>query len=365
MELLDQLSHKPIMTAQGLHLDTRTKRGMVLGLGLLLSLTTFSVAAPPANPTDCIILITTDMGRGTGFLCNMDGSNYIVTCTHVLAGAQRFEFSTINKGQVKPVKLELANDRDLARLHIADASVPAFELSGTDPKIGNRVKVLGNSQGSGTITELTGEIKGIGPELLEVDAGFVSGNSGSPILDDEARVMAIASFVAKPGVTNWITSGTRFADTRRFGVRPNNVKWVTVSTRRFYQEASVLADFDTFLYDASLVARLLDHHNLEDLPKVVALQKQGSRPRYADTGYATLINGVCNSFSLALDAYKRGLDIRSSSVSAPLQNAEMSFGKFPELPLRKIHDAKWSTKHYEDMAKDYEKIFTTWKQPAK
>src|SRR5437016_3542694 len=93
-------------------------------------------AQPTADPSACVALITTDRGRGTGFVCEFGGTNYLVTNAHVLEGAQQFEFRTINGTTLKAIRLELANDRDLARVLIDNPQHPSLRINADQPKIG-------------------------------------------------------------------------------------------------------------------------------------------------------------------------------------------------------------------------------------
>lgn len=319
-------------------------------------------AQQKAEPSECIVLINTDLGEGTGFVCRLGGTNYIVTNAHVLEGAQKFEFRTINKGKLKGVQIDLANDRDMARILIDGSEQASLRPADAAPAIGKPITVLGNSQGMGAVTELKGTIRGMGPDVIEVDAPFVEGNSGSPILNADGQVFGVATFVAKPGITNWITEGTPFAGTRRFGVRlQGGIEWKPVSVRQFYAESSTLVDCDRFLYDSSRLVEILRTGNLAPLGHISARLKNPDSPRYFDPDFARVITQFCDSLKSAETSYKQGRNERSSSVSAPLRAATMTFQQFPQVPLRKLRQMKWSTKHYEKMAKEYEKVFSEWK----
>lgn len=322
-------------------------------------------AKPPADPTDAVIIIKTDRGAGTGFICQLGDSNYVVTCTHVLSGGQQFEFQTHNGGRLQPVALELADDRDLARVHITDPNPPALVAATNDTKISNPVVVFGNSEGAGVVTRLEGKVQAVGPALLEVDAQFVKGNSGSPILDAHNQALAVASFVSRAGTTNWVNNGTRFTETRRFGVRLQGVRWIPVTPRRLYEESSILSDLDAFLHDATTIVHMLHEKNFNDLVQLAVQQRADNPPRYHDPAYSQKISAVCTSLNDANQAYKRGLDLRSGSVAATMKSAEMAYKSFPTLALQQLHETRWSTQHYRDRAAKLEKIFTDWKLEAR
>lgn len=342
----------------------RTVAALALLLAIWSTGLTFA-AKPTVDPTAAVIIIKTDRGTGTGFICQLGTSNYIVTCTHVLSGAQQFDFQTINGTRLQAVTLELADDRDLARISIADDNPPALTAAITDAKINDPIIVLGNSAGAGVVTRLEGKVNAVGPALLEVDAQFVSGNSGSPVLNARNKVLAVASFVSRAGSTNWVNSGTRFTETRRFGARLQGAQWLPITPRRLYEESSILNDLDTFLRDSATIVNMLHERNFTDLVQLAVQQRVDHPPRYHDPAYSQKISGVCTSLNDANQAYKRGLDMRSGSVAATLKSAEMAYKSFPTLPLQKLHETRWSTQHYRDRAAKFEKIFNDWKLEAR
>ena len=314
------------------------------------------------EPTESIVIITTERGGGTGFICAMGGTNYIVTNTHVLEGAQRYDFRTLNQNHLTGLSLELADDRDLARIRLDKTPVPALAVAGGLPKIGEKITVLGNSEGMDAVTRLEGAVDGLGPNVVEVNAKFVSGNSGSPILNASGGVVAVATFVTRPGFTNWVNQGTRFSQVRRFGVRLDAPVWVPINPRLFYQESTVLRDFETFLRDSATMMNLLNHHDLEKLSLFGVSQKSDDTSRYFDSQYPNQIAAFCSNLKRANEAVRSGLDKRSGSASVSLHMALTGFRRFPELPLSKLRQARWSTRFYRDSAQDYEKTFTQWKK---
>jgi hypothetical protein len=330
---------------------------------LLLGWLAGPLALGAAEPTEAIVIITTDRGTGTGFCCTLGGTNYLVTNTHVIEGAQRFQFQTLNRVALTGATLELANDRDLARIRLDKAPPATLSASAGTPKHNAKVTVLGNSGGAGAVTQLEGNVLAVGPEVIEVSAPFVSGNSGSPILDETGSVLGVATFVTKPGatVTNWITEGTRFDKPRRFAVRLANVQWIPTSPRQLYEQSSILRDCDTFLGDSKIIMAMLKEQNYEQLA-AFALQRRTQKDRYFNEQYSTLVKGFCNNLSSAAERVRRdGLDPRSASVNASLRMAQSQFQQFPDLPLKKLGETRWLTEHYRKEAVRYEAVFTQWK----
>jgi hypothetical protein len=100
------------------------------------------------------------------------------------------------------------------------------------------VKIYGNSDGKGVITEIKGEIIGIGPKELEVSSEFVQGNSGSALLNDLGEVVGVATYAIKDfNPDDWVKADTRFSRARRFALRLNDLKWKKKSLKTVYLEA--------------------------------------------------------------------------------------------------------------------------------
>jgi len=184
---------------------------------------------------------------GSGFIAKMDGKTYIFTNQHMIMGADRIDFTTVNGETLKPTGVELSIKRDMVRLPIADRA-DALEISG-DAGMGMPLAVFGNSEGAGVATELYGKVTGVGADRLEVSAEFVSGNSGSPVINKNKEVIGIASYVrfSRP---SRMTENTRFENkARRFCYRLTDVQWAPVNWRKYnsaygmlYREHEDVAD---------------------------------------------------------------------------------------------------------------------------
>jgi len=100
--------------------------------------------------------------------------------------------------------------------------------------------VLGNSQGSDVVTVIPGKVTGMGPALVEVDAPFVQGNSGSPIIHVKTgKLIGIATFAVVRKVDS-LSKDSQFASgVRRFGYRLDMVRlWEHPSAWQFNAEAA-------------------------------------------------------------------------------------------------------------------------------
>jgi len=109
----------------------------------------------------------------------------------------------------------------------------------TKVSVGDDIVVLGNSLGSDVVTVIPGKVTGLGPELVEVDAKFVQGNSGSPIIHVKTgKLIGIATFALIRKVDS-LSRDSQFASgVRRFGYRLDTVgAWEHPSPFQFIAEA--------------------------------------------------------------------------------------------------------------------------------
>jgi len=197
----------------------------------------------PANAVEGVVVVQTKSGDGvgTGFFVFEAGKCYVYTNQHVIADIQNLEMVD-TAGEVVPLgDLEVANALDIARFRVPTR--PAFRIT-DEASNGATVTLLGNSEGAGVITSSEGKIQGIGPEEIEVESDFVPGNSGGPVLDENNRVVAIATYIRRGEEDpDWVEENTRYAETRRFTVRPSRVKeWKTISREDYVKQTRALAE---------------------------------------------------------------------------------------------------------------------------
>lgn len=201
-----------------------------------------------AYARDKIAVATCGDARGAAFVLEMGGRRYIVTNEHVLRGGngKRPTFHLLDGGILEFRGVEVAEDRDLVRLEVLQ-DPPSFELSLTPSSIGDEVKVFGNSEGGGVVTEIVGRIQGVGPNRIEVDAKFVRGNSGSPVIDGKGNVLGVATFITcNSNRMDWTKSDTRFNGVRRYAVRMNGVNWRKYDWDEYSRQAEISADISAY-----------------------------------------------------------------------------------------------------------------------
>ncbi len=174
-----------------------------------------------------MISCTGPLGRsmGSGFIATQDGKTYLFTNQHVILGTDKISFRTSTGETLRPRSVELSASRDIARLPLDDVA-DGFKVA-EDAAKGTPVAIFGNSEGAGVARELYGEIIGADAEAFEVSAEFVSGNSGSPVLNPAREVLGIASSV------KWFSDDRDGSKTRRFCYRLAGGHWKSVNWKRY------------------------------------------------------------------------------------------------------------------------------------
>jgi hypothetical protein len=200
-----------------------------------------ATSAAPANatggplPEDTIkslVIITGDISTGSGFIAEIKTKFFIVTNQHVLSGNKKITITGMD-GTKYPTTGALygATDYDVAILEIPENLAKSHLELMDDPQsnasVGDPVTVPGNSLGMSVPLQINGKLLGIGPELVEVDAKFVPGNSGSPIIDRAAgQVIGIATLAVTYN-QDTITKFDLTSNTRWFGYRLDIIDPVT------------------------------------------------------------------------------------------------------------------------------------------
>jgi hypothetical protein len=228
---------------------------------------------------DSVAIITSANNAGSGFIIYMDGATWLITCEHITRDwpiiAKKLSGELL---QLNNTAIEIANGRDIARIKILQTNnLSVLSCNAKPPQqpiLSAPVTIIGNSIGGGVATLITGSIIGVGPDLIEVNANFVRGNSGSPIIDNESGiVLGVASYISRPtNPDDWTLSQTRYANPRRYGYRLDNITWQTFSINDYSLQASILYDIEQFCYD------LLDTYN--DIRRAQIIQFRSDSKNY-------------------------------------------------------------------------------------
>ena len=143
-------------------------------------------------------------GLGTGFFVNPQG--HLITNFHVLEGAHAATVKT-HDGTTHNVTHVLAANKavDLIKLavEIPTAKVRWLEVEPAAPDIADRVVVVGSPLGlehtvSEGIVSAIRDIPGVGT-IFQMSAPISKGSSGSPVVNDQGRVIGVVSFQAMAG----------------------------------------------------------------------------------------------------------------------------------------------------------------------
>jgi len=180
---------------------------------------------------DSVLIVKSPDGSGSAFVANFGKENVIVTNAHVFLTMTSPEICDVKGRKYEITKVLGSKSRDLVFLSYTGGggNVLTIEPDITRLPVGTPVIAYGNSLGDNVITAAEGVINGIGPETIEVDAGFVPGNSGGPILDKKSgKVVGVATYlrIVSPDVS---MQGSRYngyiftPTVRRFAVRIDNV----------------------------------------------------------------------------------------------------------------------------------------------
>ncbi|CAN5676822.1 hypothetical protein BH09VER1_BH09VER1_02460 [soil metagenome] len=233
-----------------------------------------AAAAPGATPgaldskkvQDSLLIVTSKAGSGSGFIANLGGAPTLITNAHVIAGATRLEIRQLSGAVLQPGKGRMGVGADVAAF-AAPANVSALELAADVSKevaIGDEVVIYGNSLGQSVATEIRGKVVGIGPDVIEVDAPFVPGNSGSPIIQVKSgKVIGIASYITTEKHDKW-SKDSGVAEMRRFGYRLDTIpRWDDLNWPLFQSEAALVLGIEAFTDDyVKFMINARDHKGL-------------------------------------------------------------------------------------------------------
>ena len=189
----------------------------------------------------------------------------------------------------------MATDRDLARFEVVGCSVKPFEASDSLPNTGDVVVMYGNSLGGGVATESKGVIQGVGPHRLETSNEIVLGNSGSPLVGADGKVLGVAAFIDRHGSEDWTVKNTRYEGTpRRFAVRLTNVSWKPVDRRRYERQIATLKEYETY-WEYLLPYLCLDTIDVDE-GKLVFNDMKGRDFKLKKYGYVEMLTVLTKAY---------------------------------------------------------------------
>lgn len=163
-----------------------------------------------------VVLVESTMqggsGAGTGMVLSSEG--LVLTNYHVVEDSTEVSVTIAVDGTTYDAELVGADETaDVALLQLEDASgldTVALDDDG-DATVGAAVTAIGNAQGQGFLSAMTGSVTALEQEittsdgmgfgatdaeltgLVQTDAAVVSGYSGGPMLDDEGEVVGVTT----------------------------------------------------------------------------------------------------------------------------------------------------------------------------
>jgi hypothetical protein len=209
------------------------------------------------NYSGSLVFVEDKGGAGSGFVCSIAGKKFVLTNQHVVAGHSGASLTLLDQSPIKTGQAAAAVGHDIMSLQLlSDTKAMDMMLEvEKNAAIGDEVVVLGNTEGARVIKPLVGKLAGIGPNLIEVTAEFVPGNSGSPILHlKSGKVIGIATYLIVREVDSM--TGQRAPKVRRFGYRLDSVKqWQPVAWPAYNEEFATIERIKERTHDLTALLR--------------------------------------------------------------------------------------------------------------
>lgn len=162
---------------------------------------------------DCLFTVEAPDGtRGSAFLMkDLDGVWMVSTC-YVAAWTSPVIFTgmkSTNRTFKLPAIVEVSASGHALRFPITETE--GLELASKCTE-GESVCAFGNSGGMGVISKSKGVVGKKYIDEVLINCEMIVGNSGGPIIDDERKVVGIASYIADPALVEF--SGIGFSSNR-------------------------------------------------------------------------------------------------------------------------------------------------------
>ena len=207
-----------------------------------------------------LVFVTMENASGSGFIASYGNGTYLITNAHVAAGAKGAVFKSLDGTTVQIGAPAVAVGHDVFLMALKLGQNPLPVMTGVDEHvtIGDEIVVLGNAEGAGVINTITGKVVGLGPNLVEVDAPFQPGNSGSPMIHlKTGKVIGVATYALIRKYDSATKEAVKEPVIRRFGYRLDSIKkWEPVNWQGFNAQAAEMEAIEELTED--LVAFLKD-----------------------------------------------------------------------------------------------------------
>jgi len=245
-----------------------------------------------------LVFVSGNDGSGSVFVANLGGAKY---GAKVSVGAPT-----------------IAVGHDIFRMQLGPGGTPLEIVQGVDENVAidDEIVVLGNAEGAGVINTIKGRVVGIGPQLVEVNAPFQPGNSGSPIIQlKTGKVIGVATYLSIKKYDPATKEILKTPVVRRFGYRIDSVKnWQPVNWRTFLTQAAEIqniekltTDLDKFLIDVADDSKISSGVHTNPAIKSRIDQWQASRNQHqspkdaaaADQNFISFLKVACRADTMA------------------------------------------------------------------
>jgi len=209
--------------------ENKKFRWFLLMLAVLFFLTA-SANSETSNNTSSLVINTSDVVKGTGFL--FSSSDYVITSYHVIHGAKSIRVRLLNGEKIDATVTLKDPNNDIAILKLSQSPTSRQNIitlgDSSLVKTGDRVftygfplvDLLGDAEprySEGFINSLSGISND--PRLFQVSIPIQPGNSGGPVFNEQGELIGIA------------TSSIDSDQTKKvFGSVPQNVNFVIKSS---------------------------------------------------------------------------------------------------------------------------------------
>jgi S1-C subfamily serine protease len=155
---------------------------------------------------DSVVLISTNLGEGSGFVYNIEG--YIITNNHVIEGATSMQVTFIdgNITAATVVGTDPYSDLAIIKVNISPEQLhPVLLGNSSNLVVGESIIAIGSPFGlsdsmtSGIVSALGRELSATGGytiiDVIQVDAAINPGNSGGPLVNMYGEVVGVNSAI--------------------------------------------------------------------------------------------------------------------------------------------------------------------------
>jgi hypothetical protein len=253
----------------------------------------------------------------------------------------------VNGAKLSVSNLDVSAEADLVRMLVSSGNCRGLTISAKESAIGDAITVYGNSQGASVATKLTGTICGVGPDLLEVTAQFVHGNSGSPILNDQNEVVGVATFAQKLSPDS-LSANTRFTSIRRYGIKLSAVmagNWIPVSPAKVFQQFALLDDLELMGIRAYLNLGQwngsIDKARARQLLANAEIKRAFQRESYVDAKWYDAVDKALTEIHEADEMLRDKVSKHDSRVTSAVDGFKRGMVKINKEPMQRCDKTPW------------------------